>query len=169
MLSKNNIVYQRPQKTYQDRLTNKDIKDMLKDYILVDNITKIQLGTHIRYIITDTNTNKKKFRVGGLITKIDPLGRYLMLSNGHTQAWSVQIPNTIFYKKITDEERKEEIKKELLTEINHNDDTIDDLQKKIKSLITKVSTISNENVSLKKKNDKLNKQLNKIKLEIENK
>ena len=114
------------------------------------------------------NTNKKKFRMGGMITKIDPLKRYIMLSNGHTQAWSVQIPNTIFYKKLTDEERKEEIKKELLTEIN-NDETIEDLKKKMKILINKVSTISNENVSLKKKNDKLTKQLNKIKIEIENK
>jgi hypothetical protein len=166
---KNNIIsYQRPSETYQDRLTNKDIKELLKDYSNVDDITKIQIGTHIRYIITDSKTNKKKFRMGGVLSKIDPLGRYVMLSNGTTQPWSVQIPNSIFYKKLTDDEKKDEMKKELQSEVVTNNDLIDDLQKKLKSLINKVSTISNENAILKKNNYKLNKQLNKIKVEIDN-
>lgn len=177
---KNNIVYQRPTKTYQERLTNQDIKEILKDYILIEDIKKIPIGTHVRYFITDEVSKKKKFRLGGMITKIDPLGRFIMLSNGQTQPWSVQLSNTIFYKKLTDEEKKEEIKKEILTEINTEikpsssknkliDDSSLDLKKKIKVLMSKINHITDENNSLKKKNDKLNKQLNKIQIEIEKK
>jgi hypothetical protein len=177
---KNNIVYQRPTKTYQERLTNQDIKEILKDYILVEDIKKIPIGTHVRYFITD-NSSKKKFRLGGMITKIDPLGRYIMLSNGQTQPWSVQLSNTIFYKKLTDEERKEEIKKEILTEINTENKTIstkdknidepylNDLKKKMKVLMTKINHLTDENNTLKKKNEKLNKQLSKIQIEIDKK
>ena len=39
MLSKNVQVYQRPTKTYTERLANEDIKEILKDYIIKnDNI-----------------------------------------------------------------------------------------------------------------------------------
>ena len=173
MLStKNNIVYQRPNKTYQERLTNQDIKLILKDYILVEDIKQVNIGTHVRYFITDEVSKKKKFRLGGMISKIDPLGRYIMLSNGQTQPWSVQIANSTFYKKLTEEEHKEEIKKELLSEINtdnkHSSDNIE-LKKKIKILMSKINHINEENNSLKKKNDKLNKQLSKIQIEIDKK
>ena len=161
---KNNIVYQKPLKTYQDRLTNQDIKEILKDSIVVDDISMVPIGTHVRYFINDNDTKKKKFRLGGMITKIDPLGRYIMLSNGQTQPWSVQIPNTIFYKKISDEEKKEEIKKEILSEINI--DTNNDLKKKIKVLMTKINNINEENENLKKKNEKITNQLKKIQIEI---
>jgi hypothetical protein len=164
MALKNNIVYQKPLKTYQDRLTNQDIKDILKDYIVVEDITQVPLGTHVRYFVNDNDTKKKKFRLGGMITKIDPLGRYIMLSNGQTQPWSVQIPNSIFYKKITSDELKEEIRKEVLTEINT--DMNNDLKKKIKVLTTKINNINDENNILKKKNEKLSNQLKKIQIEI---
>jgi hypothetical protein len=60
LTSKNNIVYQRPQRTYQERLSNQDIKNILKDYIMVEDISKVSTGTHVRYFITDHETKKKK-------------------------------------------------------------------------------------------------------------
>lgn len=175
LTSKNNIVYQRPERTYQERLSNQDIKNILKDYIIVEDISKVPTGTHVRYFITDQETKKKKFRLGGMITKIDPLKRFIMLSNGQTQPWSVQLSNALIYKKLSDEERKEEIKKEILTEINtetkkqKSTEYDDDLNKKIKTLMTKINHMTEENNDLKKKNIKLSKQLNKIQIEIEKK
>ena len=118
------------------------------------------------YVFNDGSTGNGGLgdRLGGMITKIDPLKRYVMLSNGQTQPWSVQIPNAIFYKKISEEEKKDEIRKEVLSEINI--DTHNDLKKKIKVLMTKINNINEENDSLKKKNDKLNNQLKKIQIEI---
>ena len=162
LTSKNNIVYQRPQKTYQERLTNQDIKNILKDYIMVEDINKVPIGTHVRYFITDQESKKKKFRLGGMITKIDPFGRYIMLSNGQTQPWSVQLSNSIIYKKLSAEEHKEEIKKEILTEINTESkiqsSKDDDLKKKMKILMTKINHMTEENNNLKKENNKLSKQ-----------
>ena len=167
MVSKNVQVYQRPNKTYTERLANEDIKEILKDYVIVDDIKNVPLGTHVRYFITDENTGKKKFRLGGMITKIDPLGRFIMLSNGQTQPWSVQLANSIFYRKLSEDERKEELKKEIITEINTETSTND--LKKMKSLMKKINIISEENNILKKNNEKLSKQLKKIQLEIEKK
>ena len=179
-----NTVYQRPEtKTYQERLTNEDIKEKLKEYTKVDDIQNVPISTHIRYFIIDEQPKKHKFRLGGLLKKIDPLNRYIELSNGQTQPWSVQILNTIFYKKLTDDEKKEEMKKELLTEINtetnkkyqthdllnkENSNNIE-FKKKIKTLTTKINYVTEENNILKKKNNKLNDQLSKIQIEINKK
>jgi len=167
---KNMLLLQRDVKTHTEKLSNADIKILLKDYIIVEDISKVPIGIHVRYFINDPEIKKKKFRYGGFITKIDPLGRYIMLSNGTTQPWSVQIPNTIFYKKISNEELKEEIKKELLTEIkNDSVSNNEDLKKKYKILTKQMKEILNDNNNLKKKNEKLSKQLSKIQLEIEKK
>ena len=160
--------FQKRIETHTEKLSNADIKSLLKEYISVEYIVKVPVGIHVRYFINDPETKKKKFRYGGFINKIDPLGRYIMLSNGTTQPWSVQIPNTIFYKKISNEELKEEIKKEVLTEIkNDSVNNNDDLKKKYKALMKQMKELSNDNNDLKKKNEKLTKQLSKIQLEIE--
>ena len=41
--------YQRPNKTFQESLSNQDIKEKLKEYKKVDNIKTVSIGTHIRY------------------------------------------------------------------------------------------------------------------------
>jgi hypothetical protein len=156
--------YQRPNTTYQDRLTNQDIKELLKDYIIVENIKEIPLGTHIRYFLIDPDTKKRKFRTGGTISKIDLQGRFIKLTAG-TVTWSVQILNTLFYKKLNEEEYKEELKKEILTEINPNND----YKQKIKLLTNKINILTEENNLLRKNNKKLIKQIQKIQIEIEKK
>jgi hypothetical protein len=115
--------YQRPVQTYQDNLTKQQIKEQLKDYKEVNDITALSVGCHVRYFSTDLKTKKKLFRLGGSINKIDPEYRFIILTNG-TVSWSVQIANTSFWKKLTEseykEELKEEVRKEIMTEEQDN-------------------------------------------------
>ena len=165
-MTTNKINYQRPEKTYQDRLSNQDINDKLKDYIIVEDIKTVPINVHLRYFIYDPQTKKRKFRVGGKLLRIDSLGRFITLSNDQI-SWSVQIPNTIFYKKLNLDEYKEELKKEILTEINS--DTNNNDYKKNNLVISKMEKLIEENNILKKNNQKLIKQLNKIQIEINKK
>ena len=63
--------YKRPNKTIQDSLSNKDIKEKLKSYISVDTIDNVQLGTHVRYYSKNIKTGEIKFRLGGTLVKRD--------------------------------------------------------------------------------------------------
>ena len=73
--------YVRPTKTFQETLSNTDIKERLKEYKKVDNIKTVSIGTHCRYFSVDLNTKQKVFRLGGNLNKIDPEGRYVILTN----------------------------------------------------------------------------------------
>jgi regulator of replication initiation timing len=161
-------IYQRPNITYQERLTNIDIKEKLKDYIIVEDINNVDIGTHLRYFIYDIVSKTKKFRLGGSLCKIDNLGRFLTLTNGHIK-WSVQIPNTIFYKKLSNEEYREELKKEIMTELESDNNDLIKAKKLIKNLNIKIKNLIEENIILKKNNDKLNNQLTNINIQINKK
>jgi hypothetical protein len=163
----NTTGYERPKKTYQDTLTNKEIKDKLADYKKCIDIKKVSIGSHLRYFTTDPETKKLLFRLGGTLNKIDPEGRYVILNNG-TVSWSVQINGTQFWQKLSEaelkEELKEELKKELLTDSHANiDQENKELKKEIKILykkIEKLEELENENIKL---TDQLNKIVHEIK------
>lgn len=173
--------YKRPEKTYQDTLTNQEIKDKLKEYKKCQDIRTVSIGTHLRYFTIDPATKEKIFRLGGTLNKIDPEGRFVVLGNG-ALSWSVQIPGTQFWQKLSDteikEEIKEELKKELKKEFLNQDGFVSDqilekenkdLKKEIKNLQKKVDSFEDyekENKSLLKKIDLLNAQLSKIANEI---
>ena len=152
-------------KTYQQSLTNEDIKEKLKNYKKVIDIKHVSIGTHIRYF------SKKQFRLGGTLHKIDPEGRYIMLNNGKI-TWSVQLANSEFFQLMNEAEIKDELKKEILTEINET--TVENkeiklLKKEIESLLKKneeIKLLKKEIESLLKKNELLNNQLKKIGNEI---
>jgi hypothetical protein len=167
--------YERPQKTYQDNLSNQDIKDKLKDYKKVVDIKTVSIGTHIRYFTIDQKTKQKNFRLGGTLNKIDPEGRFIVLGNG-SLSWSVQIPTAIFYQKLTESEYKEELKKELKKEIMTEEQSIhedtDSLKKEIKVLnkkLDKFKDIENDYKKLLKINENLSSQISKIEEEIKKK
>ena len=61
--------YIRPKKTFQDTLGNEDIKQLLKDYVEVDNIYSTPSNTHVRYF--SIKDGKHLFRLGGNILKSD--------------------------------------------------------------------------------------------------
>jgi hypothetical protein len=176
--------YNRPVKTFQDTLSNADIKDKLKDYKKVTDISKIVINTHLRYFTKDKKTGNQLFRLGGTLTKIDPELRYVILSNGDL-SWSVQINNSTFFQKMTDRELRDEIRREVTEEQGYtkdgysnmsNDNEVKELKKHIKLLTNKLETFENlENEyknmeknykNILKKNELLESQLSKIENEI---
>lgn len=95
--------YIRPKKTFQDKLTPKQIKDLLEDYVEVDDISKIDLNTHIRYFMNDKG--KKLFRTGGFLLNKKESDKYIILTNG-TISWSVNTKKSILFRKLNVSEIK---------------------------------------------------------------
>jgi len=102
--------YDRPELTYTDLLTKKDIEGLLLDYEKVDDLDSIPIGTHIRYF--ENKDGELKFRVGGIL-KFKGLPDYVVLNNGKV-GWSVQVKKCIFFKKITLESVHNEYKQILI-------------------------------------------------------
>lgn len=107
---KNN--YERPATTFTDQLSAEQIKERLEDYSKVDDIYKVPLGVHLRYFIN--KDGQMLFRMGGQLHKNTGLPEYVILSNGASQ-WSVQVKNTIFWRKMTSNEIKEDYQTSLET------------------------------------------------------
>ena len=136
--------YKRPKQTYTDKLTDEDIKAKLEDYIEVDDISKVPLNTHVRYFTEKINDKKKKekvFRLGGFLLNKSNYEKYVILSNVPEtgfinpikKTWSVNTKTSIFYKKQTIDEIKEEYE----LEIEELKDQIKFLKKEIKKLKSK--------------------------------
>lgn len=153
------VPYVRPEKTHQEMLTSNDIKNKLKEYKQIDikNIKDVPLGTHMRYFSIDQKTKQKKFRLGGMLQRIDDQYRFITLTNGTTN-WSVQLNNSILYQKMTDNELKEELKKEIKEDIEKQHDSIE--VQKLKDYIT---TLKSENTSLRGKIQDIKSEVNKRK------
>jgi hypothetical protein len=98
--------------SFQKTLSTEQIREKLKDYMPVSDPTTIPIGTHVRYFVTDPKTNQKNFRLGGQIRKVDPEGRFLILSNG-AQSWSAQIGGNTYWKKMSSDEIRDQTKREL--------------------------------------------------------
>jgi hypothetical protein len=140
--------YNKPAQTFQESLTNAQIKDALKEYKKTTNILQVPINTHIRYFITDKKGNKV-FRLGGVLTKIGDNQQYVILSNG-TFSWSAQIATSIFYQKMSEaelkNEMKAEIKKQILTETNDNElvEKNKELEKDNKNLLKKLEHLTDK-------------------------
>ena len=136
--------YKRPKKTYTDKLTDDDIKAKLEDYVEVDDISMVPLNSHVRYFTEKINEKKKKekvFRLGGFLINKSNYEKYVILSNVPEtgfinpikKTWSVNTKTSIFYKKQTLDELKEEYE----LEIEDLKDQIKFLKKEIKKLKSK--------------------------------
>jgi hypothetical protein len=121
--------YKKTDKTYQETLSTADIQDKLDDYERVDDISKVSLNTHIRYFVMDKKTNKRLFRLGGFLSKLDTEKGYLILSNGN-KTWSVQLPETIFFKKLS----IADMKGGYITQIQKLEDEVKGLKDLIKEI-----------------------------------
>ena len=124
--------YQRPKKTVQDKLTASEIKEKLEDYIEVDDISNVPLNTHIRYfskIKQKSGKTKKVFRLGGFLKNKNNAEKFVILTNG-SASWSVQVKSSIFFRKMTISEIKEQY-----------EDEIEDLHKKIRKLKLQVKKL----------------------------
>ena len=94
--------------SYQNNLSPDEIKEKLEEYKRVDDISTVSLNAHLRYFIINEKTGEKQFRLGGFLTKIDIQKGYIVLSNGNL-SWSVQLKNSIFFKKMSFQELKQEL------------------------------------------------------------
>ena len=145
--------YKRPKKTFTDKLSAEEIKDKLEDYVEVEDIGKVPLNSHMRYFTEKYDEKKKKnikvFRLGGFLVNKNNYDKYVILSNvpdtgvinNNKKTWSVNTQKSIFYRKQTIDEIKEDYKDEL----EELYDEVDNLKKQIKKLTL-------ENNKLKKNN-----------------
>jgi hypothetical protein len=92
-------------KTYQSTLTKEDIVKKLEDYVRVESnkIHLLPINTHLRYFTINPKTGEKSFRLGGYLSKIGDNNEYVILTN-NSVSWSVQLSNSLFYKKLTPNE-----------------------------------------------------------------
>jgi hypothetical protein len=143
--------YKRPDKTYQDKLTYDEIKEKLKNYVKVKDLTTIPLNTHIRYIERKINplTQKMetKFRLGGYLVNKKNVDKYIVLSNGRVK-WSVQVPSTVFY--MSTKQMEED---SVLTEKEKNkyEKQIEELKLMIAEQELKIKKLKEKNKELKNK------------------
>lgn len=117
-------------KTFTGNLTKDEINEKLQDYKLVDDISKVPLGTHLRYFVMKDGT--KLFRMGGNLKRNFDLPKFIVLVNALGTEWTVQVKDATFYKKMTLKEIKEEY-----------DGIIDELHEKIKKYKTKIEEKDN--------------------------
>ncbi len=127
--------YTRPNITYTDTLTKREILDFLQDFEKVDNINIVPIGTYVSYI--DTSNDQIVFRIGGtiLINKQD----YLVLSGGKTN-FSVQKNNKIFFRRLNYSEMKKELDNHILEYKN----SIAQKNKQIKDLILYIKKLKSK-------------------------
>ncbi len=143
--------YQRPKKTLQDKLTAEEIKEKLEDYLEVEDVSTIPLNAHVRYFTEKYDEKKKKatkvFRLGGFLVNKNKYEEYVVLSsvpdtgviNAQKKTWSVNTKTSIFYRKLTFEEIKEQYK-----------DEIEELKEEVTTLKKQVKKLKTENTKLKK-------------------
>ena len=114
--------------TYTNTLNKDEIQKKLEDYTKVDDLSTVPLGTHLRYFIN--KDGEYLFRMGGNLKRSTDLPKFVILKNAVGVEWSVQVKDTIFYKKMT------------LTEIkNEYENIIDELHLKIKKLKNEIKTL----------------------------
>ena len=104
--------YKRPKRTQQDKMSPDDIKKALENYIQVDEISQVPLKSHLRYFTVNLKTGKKLFRLGGFLSNKDNSDKYVVLSNGKI-TWSVDTTKSVFFKKMSLDEVREEYEDEI--------------------------------------------------------
>ena len=115
-------------KTYTENLTKEEINEKLEDYKLVEDISKVPLDTHLRYFVK--KDNEMLFRMGGNLKRNLDLPNFIVLKNAVGAEWTVQVKDTIFYKKMSIKEIKEEY-----------DGIIEELHDKIKKLKARIKEL----------------------------
>jgi len=140
--------YKPPENTYQSTLSDVDIAKKLEDYsrVKTSEIFKIPLGTHIRYFTINPKTGEKQFRLGGTLTKFGDNNEYIVCSNG-TFSWSVQLSNSIIYKKLSISELKETTKNLAISDTKKE---MADLVKENKELKKMIKEIKDTTIKAKK-------------------
>ena len=120
--------YERPKTTFTDNLDKEEVEKKLEDYQKVEDLTKVPLGTHLRYFTK--KDGELVFRMGGVLKANTGLPKFVILKNALNVEWSVQVADSIFYKKMTIQEIKDEYEN-IIKELNGK---IKKLKEKIREL-----------------------------------
>jgi hypothetical protein len=128
--------YTRPAVTMTDQLSKEQIEEKLEDYKKVEDIYKVPLGVHMRYF--SNIDGKMVFRMGGLLHKNTGLPDYVILSTSPTgkPGWSVQVKDTVFYRKMTLHEIKGEYQT-IIDELIEKNKKLKDENKKLNEKLSK--------------------------------
>lgn len=129
--------YVRPNITYTDTLTKREILEMLQDFEKINNIDDVPMGVYISYI--DTTDNKATFRIGG--TLILRKEEYIVLASGRTN-FSVQKTNKVFFRRLNYIELKKEMEKTIL----EYKKILTDKDQQIKQLILYIKKLKSKNI-----------------------
>lgn len=108
-----------------------EVKEKLKEYVRIDDISKVNIGTHIRYF--SVVNGKRLFRLGGFLNKINLNDGYIVLGNNKI-TWSVQIKSSIFFKKMNFDEIKKHISLHYEEKIKKLKEENNKLKKSIKEI-----------------------------------
>jgi hypothetical protein len=134
-MNRNKKVYTKNYETYTDKLTKEQISDMLKYYkkIDIEELENLNIGTHLRYF--SVINGEKKFRLGGMLLNKENLPIYIKLK-GATE-FSVQVENCIFFRKMSEDEIRQEAIEQTEKHYKKIIDEQNDLIKKLKKEIDK--------------------------------
>ena len=132
--------YKRPKVTLQEQLSAEEIAEKLQGYVRVADgeIEDVPLDTHLRYFILDED-GSQQFRLGGFLKNKTNANKYVVLSNGKN-SWSVQVNNTVFFRKLNHQEELEQIHELYRKKLKEKDDVIKKLKKYIKLKIAEESS-----------------------------
>ncbi len=126
-----------------DKLSKKEIYEILRDYEQVTDIRTVKFGSDIKYFIRDNN--KLHFRYGGRLKKISYPDYIVLESNAYT--WSVQLKNCDLFKRI----ELDDIRVEYTKEIENKDVKIEELVIYIKELKKYIRELEHKLDKYKKK------------------
>ena len=136
--------YVRPEITYTDKLSKKEIEAMLIDYEKVESLENVPIGTYVRYF--EDKDGVMKFRTGGVLTIKKGLPVYCILYNNKV-SWSVNVKKCVFFRKIS----LTEIKNEYALLLEQKKKELDDKDRKIAELQSYIRKLNDDKIELKNK------------------
>lgn len=144
------------QTTFQESLSDIQIAKYLTDYVKISNdeIFTVPINTHIRYFSVNPKTKERLFRMGGAITKVGDNKQYVVLSNGKS-SWSVQIKDSIFYKKLSPNELREHIINTATEDVNKEFESVKRENEALKKMLKEIK----KTTKLEKEKKKINKNI----------
>jgi len=154
--------YVKTSQSYQESLSDEEIKARLADYIQVseEELPLLKLNTHIRYLKV-IGKNKYQYRNGGFLKKNVP-PTYIVLSTSPDnlgKTWSVQYNGNVIYRKKTPEELVSSAEEKMIIQcdefIEKKNEQISKLQIKLKNCLLDNQKLSQQlptsKVPIKKK------------------
>jgi len=143
--------------SFQEQLTKEEIDEYLigHEKVVAD---QLYLNDTVRYYAKQED-GKYLFRLGGSVKNINLELGYVVLSNGW-KTWSVQIPTSKFYKKLTDKEIYD-MHTEQITEKEQEINSLREKLVKTRKLLTE-STKSNTETSTINKRENTEKEKQRV-------